>query len=252
MKRSKLLLLKSVIFNSAIAIQIATFSQTARASLPTFSLDNLDYLTNPLSPYINPINQQIDNWLEQFEKVANLKFGSISVALGTDVKQVVEQAKGVLGLPDVKESRLKIETDPNSKFLPYAPVDAANTITAEVASSNAQSSALGSNAQARTKQQLEMVYGAAKQSGEIATACQGEVITQNVMKCQILQSSNLASIMADLGATQKQMQINDALQTELSTRHLLNDDAERRYRQATEQIGPALRNRYLSSAIKLF
>ncbi|MEC4804074.1 MAG: hypothetical protein SAJ12_10710 [Jaaginema sp. PMC 1079.18] len=206
---------------------------TATVFLPQTSAQAIS-LDNPLDSLISQLNEQLQAIQSTFEGEINDRLASITEGLSQDV----DAAVGSLGLPDILATRSQIEGAQNPETGgTYQETAIANEIDRLVTRMNAASSlsSEGQQQQLKALAQTEQTVGLVQQE---ATAAQGEVVTQNVMKRIARQNQLTSSVLGDLRAGQIQANQGQALANTNLSNISENLDGQQQ-RQSGENLGAA-------------
>lgn len=239
---------KFLVVNGAIAlVLIGAISTPARAAAAVSGVKS----DNPLSQVFEQLNHQLESLRGYLNQIMADKLKPLSESLGKDIDAAVGDATGVLGLPDPIKSRDEVEKVASSSLGPVYSADSATNEVDRQITRGAVYSTLGKEGQEQIKAQADKTQNSVALVQQTATAAQGEVVTQNVMKQIALQNAQtgaiLGSIRADgLQAAQRQEMTNLNL-TNIS-RSL---DGQNQAKQA-EIVGAGLDTLRITSRARLF
>ncbi|MBD2206611.1 hypothetical protein H6G33_31020 [Calothrix sp. FACHB-1219] len=150
----------------------------------------------------NPLAKVFDQWQEQLssidkyiDSIVYRKLGNFSKSVQGDLQAAVNESVGALGLPDAKEVRGEIEDIVASNDSAVNSVEqTTNEIDRQITRADSDTT-LSKEGQELTKQQVEKTQISIEQVQADASAAQGEVVTQNVMKRMAQQNTQIAVIL---------------------------------------------------------
>jgi hypothetical protein len=230
-----------------VLIVIGTFT------IATISISSASALEIP-----NPLAKVFDQWQEQLNSInkyvsstISQKLEDLSESLQGDLKAAVNESVGVLGLPDAKEVREKIEEIAASNNSAINSVDkATNEIDRQITRADSDST-LSKQGQQLTKEQVEKTQTSIEQVENSGEAAQEEVVTQNVMKRIAQQNTQMAGILGAMrtdGLKSKQSQDLANLNLTNISRSL---DGQNQTKQK-EVVGQGFNNLRTASQARLF
>ncbi|NJL63071.1 MAG: hypothetical protein HC903_16115 [Methylacidiphilales bacterium] len=230
-----------------VLIVIGTFT------IATISISSASALeiTNPLAKVFDQWQEQLNSINKYVSSTISQKLEDLSESLQGDLKAAVNESVGVLGLPDAKEVREKIEEIAASNNSAINSVDkATNEIDRQITRADSDST-LSKKGQQFTKQQVEKTQTSIEQVEDSGEAAQNEVVTQDVMKRIAQQNNQIAGI---LGAMR-----TDALKSkqsqDLANLNLTNISRSLDGQNQTKQkevVGQGFNNLRTASQAKLF
>jgi hypothetical protein len=230
-----------------VLIVIGTFT------IATISISSASALeiTNPLAKVFDQWQEQLNSINKYVSSTISQKLEDLSESLQGDLKAAVNESVGVLGLPDAKEVREKIEEIAASNNSAINSVDkATNEIDRQITRADSDST-LSKQGQQLTKEQVEKTQTSIEQVENLGGAAQEEVVTQNVMKRMAQQNNQIAGILGAMrtdGLKSKQSQ-------DLANLNLTNIsrsvDGQNQSKQK-EVVGQGFSNLRTASQAKLF
>lgn len=197
---------KSVFFKGTVALlmlgAISTPAHAATSPLPS---------GNPLSQVMNQLNQQLNSLKDYLNKTVAAQLQPLSESLGKDIKQVVSEATGALGLPDPTKSRNEVEKVASTSDNPVNSVEQATNEVDRQITRAAVNATLGQDGQQQLQQQAQQTQNAVIQVAQQAQAAQEAVSTQDVLKGMAQQNAQTTSILGSLRADSLQATQNQQL-----------------------------------------
>jgi hypothetical protein len=224
----------------------------------TFTIATISISSASALEITNPLAKVFDQWQEQLNSINKYVFSTISQkledlssSLQGDLKAAVNESVGVLGLPDAKEVREKIEEIAASNNSAINSVDkTTNEIDRQITRADSDTT-LSKQGQQLTKEQVEKTQTSIEQVENSGEAAQEEVVTQNVMKRMAQQNTQIAGILGAMrtdGLKSKQSQ-------DLANLNLTNIsrsvDGQNQSKQK-EVVGQGFNNLRVASQARLF
>ncbi len=206
----------------------------------------------------NPLVALVEQWQEQtrsvdkyISSIISRKLDNLSESLQVDLQAVVEEATGVLGLPDASEVREEVEEIASDNDNAVNGVDkATNEVDRQITRANSDTS-LSKDGQENMKAQVEKTQTSIETVSVFSDAAQNDVVTQNVMKRIAQQNTQITGILGAMrtdGLKSKQSQDLANLNLTNISRSL---DGQNQSRQK-EVVGQGFSNLRTASQARLF
>jgi hypothetical protein len=205
-----------------------------------------------------PLAEVFDQWQQKFTSlnkyvsdILSRKLSPLAESLGGDLQAAIDEAMGVLGLPDSTEAREKVEDIAASTNSAVNTVErTTNEVDRQI--TRADSSATLSKAgQQRTSEQVEKTQTSIEQVYSDADAAQSEVVTQNVMKRIAQQNTQTAAILGAMRTDGLKLQQSQDLANLNLTNISRSLDGQNQARQK-ETVGQGFSNLRTASQARLF
>ncbi|MBW4512437.1 MAG: hypothetical protein KME64_38990 [Scytonematopsis contorta HA4267-MV1] len=206
----------------------------------------------------SPLASVFEQWQQQFTSlnkyvsdILSRKLEPLAESLGGDLQAAIDEAMGVLGLPDSTEAREKVEDIAASTNSAVNTVErTTNEVDRQI--SRAQgSSTLSKAGQQRTREQVEKTQTSIEQVYSDADAAQSEVVTQNVMKRIAQQNTQTAAILGAMRTDGLKLQQSQDLANLNLTNISRSLDGQNQARQK-ESVGQGFSNLRTASQARLF
>ncbi|MEB3218979.1 MAG: hypothetical protein VKN72_22465 [Nostocales cyanobacterium 94392] len=205
-----------------------------------------------------PLVALVEQWQEQsrflnkyISSTISRKLDNLGESLQGDLQAVVEEATGILGLPDTTKVRNEIEEIAASDDSAVNGVDkATNEVDRQITRANSDTS-LSKDGQENMKAQVEKTQTSIETVSVFSDAAQNDVVTQNVMKRIAQQNTQITGILGAMrtdGLKSKQSQDLANLNLTNISRSL---DGQNQSRQK-EVIGQGFNNLRTASQARLF
>ena len=230
-----------------IVIFIGTFS------IATIGIGSSAYalkISNPLTALVEQWQEQTRSLDKYISSTISRKLDNLSESLEGDLQAVVQEAAGVLGLPDASKVRQEIEEIASDSNNAVNSVDrASNELDRQI--TRASGFTLTKEGQENMKAEVEKTQTSIETVSIFSDAAQNDVVTQNVMKRIAQQNTQISGILGEMrsdGLKSKQSQ-------DLANLNLTNIsrsvDGQNQARQK-EVVGQGFSNLRTASQARLF
>ena len=230
-------------FLSAFAISTSGVTSAYALEIPIIK-------NTPLAQVFNQWQQQLSS-LNYISSTLSRKLEPLTESLKGDLQAAVDNAIGVLGLPDSTETRGKVEDiAANSDSTVNTVERATNEVDRQITRASADAT-LSKEGQQSTKEQFEKTQTSIEQVQANGEAAQDDVVTQNVMKRMAQQNTQIAGILGAMrtdGLKSKQSQDLANLNLTNISRSL---DGQNQAQQK-EVVGQGFNNLRTASQARLF
>ncbi len=217
----------------------------------TITMTSAYGLNNPLAQVFKQWEQQLTFSNKYVSAILSPKLKSLEKSLNKDLKAAVDEATGVLGIPDSTEVREKVEDDDNSSTTAVNSVErATNEVDRQITRAISNAS-LSKSGQESTKQNIEKTQDSIKQVESESNAAKTEVVTQDVMKRIAQQNSETAGILGAMRTDGLKLQQSQDLTNVNLTNISRTLDGQNQAVQK-EIVGQGFRNLKTASSAKLF
>ena len=207
-------------------------------------------IKNPLVTVIEQLQEQTGSVNKYISSTISRKLDNLSESLEGDLQAVVQEAAGVLGLPDAAEVRKEIEVMASDSNNAVNSVDkATNEIDRHI--TRASGFTLTKEGQENMKAEVEKTQTSIETVSIFSDAAQNDVVTQNVMKRIAQQNTQISGILGAMrsdGLKSKQSQDLANLNLTNISRSL---DGQNQSRQK-EVVGQGFSNLRTASQARLF
>ena len=207
-------------------------------------------IKNPLVTVIEQLQEQTGSVNKYISSTISRKLENLSESLEGDLQAVVQEAAGVLGLPDAAEVRKEIEVMASDSNNAVNSVDkATNEIDRHI--TRASGFTLTKEGQENMKAEVEKTQTSIEAVSIFSDAAQNDVVTQNVMKRIAQQNTQITGILGAMrtdGLKTKQSQDLANLNLTNISRSL---DGQNQARQK-EVVGQGFNNLRTASQARLF
>ncbi|MEO1183415.1 MAG: hypothetical protein AAFX46_01310 [Cyanobacteria bacterium J06636_27] len=207
-------------------------------------------IKNPLVTVIEQLQEQTGSVNKYISSTISRKLDNLSESLEGDLQAVVQEAAGVLGLPDAGEVRKEIEVMASDSNNAVNSVDkATNEIDRQI--TRASGFTLTKEGQENMKAEVEKTQTSIETVSIFSDAAQNDVVTQNVMKRIAQQNTQISGILGAMrsdGLKSKQSQDLANLNLTNISRSL---DGQNQSRQK-EVVGQGFNNLRTASQARLF
>lgn len=207
--------------------------------------------TTPLAQTFNHWQQQLSSLNKYITSTLAGKLEPLAESLQGDLQAAVDDAMGVLGLPDSTKVRKKIEDIATNSNSTINTVEVAtNEVERQITRADADAS-LSKEGQKLTQEQVEKTQTSIEQVQVNGETAQNDVVTQNVMKRIAQQNTQIAGILGAMrtdGLKSKQSQDLANLNLTNISRSL---DGQNQARQK-ETVGQGFSNLRTTSQARLF
>ncbi len=221
------------------------------ASTSTLAMTIPFQANRPLAQVFEQFTSQLGSLQNYVSSILSDKIKPIAESLGVDLQTGINEAVGALGLPDPTVAREKVEKSASNSDAAVNPVE---TVTNEVdrqITRAVSSSTLGKEGQKLTQQEVQRTQQSIDQVQQQATAAQGEVATQNVMKQIAQQNAQQAAILGAMRADGlKQQQSQDLANVNLTNISRSVDGQNQAKQQET--VGQGFQNYRTAAKARLF
>ncbi|MEL7246522.1 MAG: hypothetical protein AAGM40_29985, partial [Cyanobacteria bacterium J06573_2] len=164
----------------------------------------------------NPLTALVEQWQEQtrsldkyISSTISRKLDNLSESLEGDLQAVVQEAAGVLGLPDAGEVRKEIEEIASDSNNAVNSVDrATNELDRQITRAQTETT-LSKEGQKSMEAEVEKTQTSIETVSIFSDAAQNDVVTQNVMKRIAQQNTQISGILGAMrsdGLKSKQSQ----------------------------------------------
>ena len=230
-----------------IVIFIGTFS------IATIGIGSSAYalkISNPLTALVEQWQEQTRSLDKYISSTISRKLDNLSESLEGDLQAVVQEAAGVLGLPDAGEVRKEIEEIASDSNNAVNSVDrASNELDRQI--TRASGFTLTKEGQENMKAEVEKTQTSIETVSIFSDAAQNDVVTQNVMKRIAQQNTQIAGILGAMRTSElKSKQSQDLANLNLTniSRSL---DGQNQARQK-EVVGQGFSNLRTAAQARLF
>ena len=230
-----------------IVIFIGTFS------IATIGIGSSAYalkISNPLTALVEQWQEQTRSLDKYISSTISRKLDNLSESLEGDLQAVVQEAAGVLGLPDAGEVRKEIEVMASDSNNTVNSVDrATNELDRQI--TRASGFTLTKEGQENMKAEVEKTQTSIETVSIFSDAAQNDVVTQNVMKRIAQQNTQIAGILGAMRTSElKSKQSQDLANLNLTniSRSL---DGQNQARQK-EVVGQGFSNLRTAAQARLF
>ncbi len=207
-------------------------------------------IKNPLVTVIEQLQEQTGSVNKYISSTISQKLDNLSESLEGDLQAVVQEAAGILGLPDAGEVRKEIEVMASDSNNAVNSVDkATNEIDRQI--TRASGFTLTKEGQENMKAEVEKTQTSIETVSIFSDAAQNDVVTQNVMKRIAQQNTQISGILGAMrsdGLKSKQSQDLANLNLTNISRSL---DGQNQSRQK-EVVGQGFSNLRTASQARLF
>ena len=208
-------------------------------------------IKNPLVTVIERLQEQTGSVNKYISSTISRKLDNLSESLEGDLQAVVQEAAGVLGLPDAAEVRKEIEEIASDSNNAVNSVDrATNELDRQITRAQTETT-LSKEGQKSMEAEVEKTQTSIETVSIFSDAAQNDVVTQNVMKRiaqQNIQISGILGAMRSDGLKSKQSQDFANLNLTNISRSL---DGQNQSRQK-EVVGQGFSNLRTASQARLF
>ena len=230
-----------------IVIFIGTFS------IATIGIGSSAYalkISNPLTALVEQWQEQTRSLDKYISSTISRKLDNLSESLEGDLQAVVQEAAGVLGLPDASKVRQEIEEIASDSNNAVNSVDrASNELDRQI--TRASGFTLTKEGQENMKAEVEKTQTSIETVSIFSDAAQNDVVTQNVMKRIAQQNTQIAGILGAMRTSElKSKQSQDLANLNLTniSRSL---DGQNQARQK-EVVGQGFSNLRTAAQARLF
>ncbi|MGB6298011.1 MAG: hypothetical protein WBF90_17740 [Rivularia sp. (in: cyanobacteria)] len=151
-------------------------------------------IQNPLVTVIEQLQEQTGSVNKYISSTISGKLDDLSESLEGDLQAVVQEAAGILGLPDAGEVRKEIEVMASDSNNAVNSVDkATNEVDRQI--TRASGFTLTKEGQENMKAQVEKTQTSIETVSIFSDAAQNDVVTQNVMKRIAQQNTQITGIL---------------------------------------------------------
>ena len=207
-------------------------------------------IKNPLVTVIEQLQEQTGSVNKYISSTISRKLDNLSESLEGDLQAVVQEAAGILGLPDAGEVRKEIEVMASDSNNAVNSVDkATNEIDRQI--TRASGFTLTKEGQENMKAEVEKTQSSIETVSVFSDAAQNDVVTQNVMKRIAQQNTQISGILGAMrsdGLKSKQSQDLANLNLTNISRSL---DGQNQSRQK-EVVGQGFNNLRTAAQSRLF
>ena len=231
-----------------IVIFIGTFS------IATIGIGSSAYalkISNPLTALVEQWQEQTRSLDKYISSTISRKLDNLSESLEGDLQAVVQEAAGVLGLPDAGEVRKEIEVMASDSNNTVNSVDrATNELDRQITRAQTETT-LSKEGQKSMEAEVEKTQTSIETVSIFSDAAQNDVVTQNVMKRIAQQNTQISGILGAMrsdGLKSKQSQDLANLNLTNISRSL---DGQNQARQK-EVVGQGFSNLRTASQARLF
>lgn len=237
---------KKVVFGTAMTIALLTTANTSTLAT-TLPFQG----ANPLAQVFEQFTSQLGSLQNYVLSILSDKIEPLAESLGKDLQTAIDEAVGALGLPDPTVAREKVEKIGAGTDAPVNPVETATNEVDRQITRAVSTSTLGKEGQERQKEQVQRTQQSIERVQQQATAAQGEVVTQNVMKQIAQQNAQQAAILGAMRADGlKQQQSQDLANINL-TNISRSVDGQNQAKQR-ETVGQGFQNYRTTAKARLF
>ena len=208
-------------------------------------------IKNPLVTVIEQLQEQTGSVNKYISSTISRKLDNLSKSLEGDLQAVVQEAAGVLGLPDAGEVRKEIEEIASGSNNAVNSVDrATNELDRQITRAQTETT-LSKEGQKSMEAEVEKTQTSIETVSIFSDAAQNDVVTQNVMKRIAQQNTQISGILGAMrsdGLKTKQSQDLANLNLTNISRSL---DGQNQARQK-EVVGQGFSNLRTASQARLF
>ncbi|MEL6462809.1 MAG: hypothetical protein AAFQ91_32080 [Cyanobacteria bacterium J06621_15] len=166
-------------------------------------------IKNPLVTVIEQLQEQTGSVNKYISSTISRKLDNLSESLEGDLQAVVQEAAGVLGLPDAGEVRKEIEEIASDSNNAVNSVDrATNELDRQITRAQTETT-LSKEGQKSMEAEVEKTQTSIETVSIFSDAAQNDVVTQNVMKRIAQQNTQISGILGEMrsdGLKSKQSQ----------------------------------------------
>ncbi|MBE9213702.1 hypothetical protein IQ247_13680 [Plectonema cf. radiosum LEGE 06105] len=179
-------------FKRRIVIFVGAFTiATIGISSSAYALE----ISNPLVALVEQWQEQTRSVDKYISSIISRKLDNLSESLQADLQAVVEEATGVLGLPDASEVREEVEVRASDSDNAVNGVDkATNEVDRQITRADSNTT-LSKEGQENMKAQVEKTQTSIETVSAFSDAAQNDVVTQNVMKRIAQQNTQITGIL---------------------------------------------------------
>ena len=208
-------------------------------------------IKNPLVTVIEQLQEQTGSVNKYISSTISRKLDNLSESLEGDLQAVVQEAAGVLGLPDAGEVRKEIEEIASGSNNAVNSVDrATNELDRQITRAQTETT-LSKEGQKSMEAEVEKTQTSIETVSIFSDAAQNDVVTQNVMKRIAQQNTQISGILGAMRSDSlKSKQSQDLANLNLTniSRSL---DGQNQARQK-EVVGQGFSNLRTASQARLF
>ena len=208
-------------------------------------------IKNPLVTVIEQLQEQTGSVNKYISSTISRKLDNLSESLEGDLQPVVQEAAGVLGLPDASKVRQEIEEIASDSNNAVNSVDrASNELDRQITRAQTETT-LSKEGQKSMEAEVEKTQTSIETVSIFSDAAQNDVVTQNVMKRIAQQNTQISGILGAMRSDSlKSKQSQDLANLNLTniSRSL---DGQNQARQ-TEVVGQGFSNLRTASQARLF
>ena len=208
-------------------------------------------IKNPLVTVIEQLQEQTGSVNKYISSTISQKLDNLSESLEGDLQAVVQEAAGVLGLPDASKVRQEIEEIASDSNNAVNSVDrATNELDRQITRAQTETT-LSKEGQKSMEAEVEKTQTSIETVSIFSDAAQNDVVTQNVMKRIAQQNTQISGILGAMrsdGLKSKQSQDLANLNLTNISRSL---DGQNQARQK-EVVGQGFSNLRTASQARLF
>ena len=208
-------------------------------------------IKNPLVTVIEQLQEQTGSVNKYISSTISRKLDNLSKSLEGDLQAVVQEAAGVLGLPDAGEVRKEIEEIASGSNNAVNSVDrATNELDRQITRAQTETT-LSKEGQKSMEAEVEKTQTSIETVSIFSDAAQNDVVTQNVMKRIAQQNTQISGILGAMRSDSlKSKQSQDLANLNLTniSRSL---DGQNQARQK-EVVGQGFSNLRTASQARLF
>ena len=208
-------------------------------------------IKNPLVTVIEQLQEQTGSVNKYISSTISRKLDNLSESLEGDLQPVVQEAAGVLGLPDASKVRQEIEEIASDSNNAVNSVDrATNELDRQITRAQTETT-LSKEGQKSMEAEVEKTQTSIETVSIFSDAAQNDVVTQNVMKRIAQQNTQISGILGAMRSDSlKSKQSQDLANLNLTniSRSL---DGQNQARQK-EVVGQGFSNLSTASQARLF
>ena len=208
-------------------------------------------IKNPLVTVIEQLQEQTGSVNKYISSTISRKLDNLSESLEGDLQAVVQEAAGVLGLPDAGEVRKEIEEIASDSNNAVNSVDrATNELDRQITRAQTETT-LSKEGQKSMEAEVEKTQTSIETVSIFSDAAQNDVVTQNVMKRIAQQNTQISGILGEMRSdVLKSKQSQDLANLNL-TNISRSVDGQNQARQK-EVVGQGFSNLRTASQARLF
>jgi hypothetical protein len=237
---------KKVVYGTAFALAILGTANTSTLAMTVpFQGDN------PLAQVFEQFTSQLGSLQNYVSSILSDKIEPLADSLGGDLQAAIDEAIGALGLPDPTVARKEVEKIASSSEAAVNPVETATNEVDRQITRAFSTATLGKEGQERTQQQIQRTQQSIERVQQQATAAQGEVVTQNVMKQIAQQNAQQAAILGAMRADGLRQQQSQDLANVNLTNISRAVDGQNQAKQR-ETVGQGFQNYRTAAKARLF